>query len=101
MEGVTMGLPFLCWPYFVDQFLNQSYISDIWKVGLQLNKNEGGIISKEEFINRVKALLADEMIRARALELKDISKKSVSEGGSSMTNLTNFIESVKSKLQKP
>ncbi|RZC83714.1 hypothetical protein C5167_046508 [Papaver somniferum] len=101
MEGVATGVPFLCWPYFVDQFLNQSYICDIWKVGLQLNKNEGGIISKEEFINKVKALLADEMIRARALELKDISKKSVSEGGSSMTNLTNFIQSVKSKIQKP
>ncbi|XP_026413855.1 UDP-glycosyltransferase 83A1-like [Papaver somniferum] len=101
MEGVAMGVPFLCWPYFVDQFLNRSYICDIWKVGLQLNKNEGGIIPKEEFINKVKALLADEMIRARALELQDISNKSVVEGGTSMTNLTNFIESIKCKLKKP
>ncbi|KAI3983613.1 hypothetical protein MKX01_000625 [Papaver californicum] len=101
MEGVVMGVPFLCWPYIVDQFLNQSYICDVWKIGLQLKKNDGGIISKEEFINKVKALLVDEMIRARASELKDISKKSVSEGGSSMINLTNFIESVKSKRQQP
>ncbi|KAI3983403.1 hypothetical protein MKX01_013470 [Papaver californicum] len=100
-KGVAMGVRFLCWPYFVDQFLNQTYICDVWKVGLQLNKNDGGIISKKEFINKVKALLLDEMIRARALELKDISKKSVSEGSSSMINLTNFIESVKSKRQKP
>ncbi|XP_044467821.1 UDP-glycosyltransferase 83A1-like [Mangifera indica] len=29
MEGVSNGLPFLCWPYFGDQFINQSYICDI------------------------------------------------------------------------
>ncbi|KAI3835077.1 hypothetical protein MKX03_016763 [Papaver bracteatum] len=97
MEGVAMGVPFLCWAYFCDQFLNQSYICDVWKVGLQLNKNDGGIISKEEFISKVKALLVDKMIRARALEFKEISTKSVSEGGSSKINLSNFIESVKSK----
>ncbi|KAI3976743.1 hypothetical protein MKX01_008601 [Papaver californicum] len=83
-EGVAMGVPFLCWAYFCDQFLNQSYICDVWKVGLQLNKNDG------------QALLVDEMIRARALEFKEISKRSVSEGGSSMINLNDFIESVKS-----
>lgn len=64
---------------------------------MQLNKDDGGIISKEEFISKVKALLVDKMITARALELKEISKQSVSEGGSSKINLSHFIESVKSK----
>ena len=34
MEGVRNGVPFLCWPYFVDQFANRSYICDIWRTGL-------------------------------------------------------------------
>ncbi|OVA00784.1 UDP-glucuronosyl/UDP-glucosyltransferase [Macleaya cordata] len=97
MEGVTMGVPFLCWPYFADQFLNQSYICDVWKVGLQLNKDDSGIISNGEIKNKIKALLVDETIRERALELKERTKKSVNEGGSSKKNLNHFIESVKGK----
>ncbi|GJR56509.1 UDP-glycosyltransferase 83A1-like protein [Tanacetum coccineum] len=40
IEGVTNGLPFLCWPYFADQFHNETYICDIWKTGFGFSKNE-------------------------------------------------------------
>lgn len=39
MEGVSFGVPFLCWPYFTDQFPNQTYICEVWKVGLVLDKD--------------------------------------------------------------
>ena len=42
VEGVNSGLPFLCWPYFADQFLNESYICDEWKVGLRLSLMKAG-----------------------------------------------------------
>ncbi|PRQ53398.1 putative hexosyltransferase [Rosa chinensis] len=29
LEGLSNGVSFLCWPYFVDQFLNKSYVCDI------------------------------------------------------------------------
>nr|UHB15538.1 UDP-glycosyltransferase [Paris polyphylla] len=35
MEGVRNGLRFLCWPYFADQFFNESYICDVWRTGLR------------------------------------------------------------------
>ncbi|CBI21225.3 unnamed protein product, partial [Vitis vinifera] len=38
MEGVSNGVPFLCWPYFADQFLNQGYICDVWKLCLFQHK---------------------------------------------------------------
>lgn len=41
-EGVSNGLPFLCWPYFAEQFLNESYICAIRKVGQRFNKTKMG-----------------------------------------------------------
>ncbi|KAH9778072.1 UDP-glycosyltransferase 83A1 [Citrus sinensis] len=31
IEGLSSAVPFLCWPYFADQFLISSYICDFWK----------------------------------------------------------------------
>ncbi|KAF8378788.1 hypothetical protein HHK36_030137 [Tetracentron sinense] len=97
MEGLSMGVPFLCWPYFADQFLNQSYISDVWKVGLRLNSDHNGIVSREEIKKKVEEVLGNEKIRERALALKEMADKSVREGGSSTKNLNDFVEAMKGK----
>ena len=95
LEGTTNGVPFLCWPYFADQFLNESYICDVWKVGLRFEKNESGIISKEEIVNKVKKLLLDEKLKARALELKEKVINSVKPDGESYKNFKNFVDWIK------
>ncbi|TYG44252.1 hypothetical protein ES288_D11G083200v1 [Gossypium darwinii] len=96
MEGVSNGVPFLCWPYFADQFLNESYISDIWKIGLKLQKDEGGIIRKEEIKSKVEQLVGDENFKTRAIELKQMVTKSVGDGGSSDKVFKNFVQWLKS-----
>ncbi|XP_058184821.1 UDP-glycosyltransferase 83A1-like isoform X2 [Rhododendron vialii] len=95
IEGISNGIPFLCWPYFADQFFNQSYICDVWKVGLGFNKDEGGIIRHEEIKDKVEQLLADEALKSRALHLKEVIAKTVEEGGTSSNNLNNFIKWMK------
>jgi hypothetical protein len=47
MEGVQNGVPFLAWPYFADQFINEAYICDVWKVGLRAEADETGLITKD------------------------------------------------------
>lgn len=96
MEGVSKGVPFLCWPYFADQFQNQGYICDVWKVGLGFNRDERGIVRKGEIHDRVNQLLLDEKLKARAMALKEMIGQSVMEGGSSYKNFKNFIEWMKS-----
>ena len=32
LKGVVSGVLFLCRPYFTGQFLNQSYICDVWEI---------------------------------------------------------------------
>ncbi|XP_057463114.1 UDP-glycosyltransferase 83A1-like [Actinidia eriantha] len=95
MEGVSNGVPFLCWPYFADQFFNQRYICDVWKVGLGFQKDERGIITRGEIQNKVQQLLGHDIYRARALELKEATLRSVSEGGTSYKNFNNFIKWLK------
>ncbi|KAD6795974.1 hypothetical protein E3N88_06870 [Mikania micrantha] len=56
MEGVSNGVPFLCWPYFADQFFNKTYICDIWKNGVSLNKDDTGIVRREEIKSKRKCL---------------------------------------------
>ncbi|KAL2523039.1 UDP-glycosyltransferase 83A1 [Forsythia ovata] len=96
VEGVSNGVPFLCWPYFADQFFNQTYICDHWEVGLGLDKDERGIIRREEIKNKVEQLLIDEKYKERALNLQAKTMTSAT-GGSSHKNLISFVEWIKEK----
>ncbi|KAL6637890.1 hypothetical protein ACP70R_025462 [Stipagrostis hirtigluma subsp. patula] len=91
MEGVQHGVPFLCWPYFIDQFLNQSYICDVWGTGLRLCPDERGVVAKEEIKDKVARLLGDDGIKARALSLKTAACTSVADGGSSHQDLLKLV----------
>ena len=95
MGGIGMGVPFLCWPYLGDQFHNQSYICEKWKVGLGLNPDKNGFISRHEIKMKIEKLVSDDGIKANAEKLKEMARKSVSEGGSSYKNFKTFIEAMK------
>uniref|UniRef100_A0A7N2MPR3 UDP-glycosyltransferase n=1 Tax=Quercus lobata TaxID=97700 RepID=A0A7N2MPR3_QUELO len=95
LEGISMGVPFLCWPYYGDQFHNKSYICDVWKVGLGLNPDENGLITRHEIKTKIETLLSDDGVKINALKLKEIAKKSVTDGGSSFKNFKSFIEQIK------
>ncbi|KAF9624161.1 hypothetical protein IFM89_008099 [Coptis chinensis] len=95
MEGLSVGVPFLCWPYFADQLLNKSYICDVWKNGLGFDSDENGLISREEIKAKVVGLLGNEEIKGNALNLKEIALKNVSDGGASSTNFEDFVQWIK------
>ncbi|XAR49980.1 Trans-zeatin O-beta-D-glucosyltransferase [Bertholletia excelsa] len=94
MEGVCAGLPFLCWPYFTDQFNNRNLICDSWKVGLKLNQDQQEI-SRHEIKTKIEKLLTDKEIKENALKLQEMALKSLCEGGSSSKNLETFVKHVK------
>lgn len=95
MEGLISGVPFLCWPYFADQWHNQKYICDIWKCGLRVNCDENGIRSRHEINMKIQKLFSDSIMKVNALKLKDLAEESVSKGGSSYMNLDKFINHIK------
>ncbi|KAL0424368.1 UNVERIFIED_CONTAM: UDP-glycosyltransferase 83A1 [Sesamum radiatum] len=95
LESMSSGVPMLCWPYFADQFINESYVCDIWKVGLRLEEEDNGMVASEEIKRKMDGLLGDGAFRERALRLKGKVWSSASEGGHSHENLTNFINWIK------
>ncbi|KAJ9540649.1 hypothetical protein OSB04_027155 [Centaurea solstitialis] len=97
LEGVNNGVPFICWPYFADQFQDEAYICDIWENGLALKKNIGGIVTGEEIKSKVNKLLSDTRFKDNALALKEKALSSIRKGGSSEKNLSKFIEWIKEK----
>ncbi|KAJ1398770.1 UDP-glycosyltransferase family, conserved site [Sesbania bispinosa] len=95
MESVSNGIPILCWPYFADQFLNRSYVCDVWKVGLGLERDGSGIITQGEIRSKMEQLLNDEHLKARAIDLKKKVQIGTGQGGSSNNNLDSFIKWIK------
>ncbi|CAA3015389.1 UDP-glycosyltransferase 83A1-like [Olea europaea subsp. europaea] len=95
IEGISSGVPFLCWPYFSDQMFNQSYICDCLKIGLKLNKDHGGIIRHEEINNKLEQLLGNERFKELALDLQSNVLNSVREGGSSYNNFKDLVAWIK------
>ncbi|KAJ3705995.1 hypothetical protein LUZ61_009700 [Rhynchospora tenuis] len=91
LEGLKNGLPFLCWPYFTDQFMNQSYICNVWRNGLKMEADESGIVSRETVRDRVEELLASEEIAKKVQELKELAARSLRIGGSSYQNFKRFV----------
>lgn len=96
MEAVRNGVPLLCWPYFTDQFLNQSYICDVWRTGLKVPLPPGaahgtGLVGRDVVRDKIEELLRDSETKARALALRDLASRAVGDGGSSRRNLRQFL----------
>ncbi|XBH94800.1 hypothetical protein VPH35_085486 [Triticum aestivum] len=72
MEGMLHGVPFLCWPYFADQFTNQSYLC----------RDKRGVVAKEEIESKVARLLGNEGFKVKEATWKDRACASIAEGGS-------------------
>ncbi|CAN1152484.1 UDP-glycosyltransferase 83A1, partial [Linum perenne] len=95
LDGLWCGVPFLCWPYFGDQFHNRESICESWKVGLKFDaEDETGLITRSEIVSKIERLFNDgddDTIRGNAIRLREAAMKSVNEGGSSYFNFSSFI----------
>ncbi|CAN6477290.1 unnamed protein product [Victoria cruziana] len=91
MEGLSKRVPMLCWPYILNQFQNQMYAIEVWKVGLSLTMDSDDLVSKEEIKGKLEAFSNYHGIKERVLELKKQGEKSVMKGGDSDRSILELI----------
>lgn len=95
LESICEGVPMICTPRFGDQKINSRYLTDKWKVGIEIEnvKNRGDI---EKSIRRLMVDEEGKELRERMLKMKANAEAAMEEGGSSyesLNDLTQFISS--------
>ncbi|WVZ09857.1 hypothetical protein V8G54_014387 [Vigna mungo] len=90
LTHLVAGVPMICWPYFADQQINSRFVSEVWKVGLDM-KDICDRDVVEKMVNDVMVHRREEFLKS-AQAMAMLAHKSVSPGGSSYTSLHDLIE---------
>ncbi|KAK7366881.1 hypothetical protein VNO80_08884 [Phaseolus coccineus] len=94
LESLVAGVPMICWPYFADQQINSRFVSEVWKVGLDM-KDVCDRDVVEKMVNDLMVHRREEFLKS-AKTMATLADKSVSPGGSSYSSLHDFIQYIKS-----
>ncbi|CAA2933676.1 UDP-glycosyltransferase 74F2-like [Olea europaea subsp. europaea] len=102
IEALSMGVPMVVMPQWTDQTTNAKLVEDVWNVGLRVKVDENGIVRREEIEGCLREVMEGERgkeMKKSASKWKDLAKEAVSEGGTSDTNINDFISKLKKKPQ--
>ncbi|CAH9098791.1 unnamed protein product [Cuscuta epithymum] len=100
LESLGEGVPMICRPHFADQLVNARLLIQEWKVGLELEKVERGVIA--ETIRRL--MVGDERkeLKKNVMDMKrkldDSFQKDEGTSNKAVNELTNFISSLSLKF---
>ncbi|KAF2294873.1 hypothetical protein GH714_025819 [Hevea brasiliensis] len=93
LESICEGVPMICHPISGDQKVNARYVTDIWRIGLHLEKK----LERGEIERAVKRLIVEadgQEMRKRIMSLKEKVEICLKQGGSSydsLERLTDYI----------
>nr|QOI79391.1 UDP-glycosyltransferase 76F1 [Rheum officinale] len=95
LESICEGVPMICSPCFGDQMVNARYVSEVWKIGLELEKGA----KTEDMEKAIRTLMVEkegEEIRARAACLKNKASICIQPGGSSYKHMEDLVSLIMS-----
>ncbi|KAI3913639.1 hypothetical protein MKX01_035835 [Papaver californicum] len=80
MESMVAGVPMVCWPHLADQQINSRYVSEVWKIGIDMKDDCNRLTRRIDEINR---------------KVAEMARKSVSRDGSSYHNFEALLEFIR------
>ncbi|XP_007026845.2 PREDICTED: 7-deoxyloganetic acid glucosyltransferase [Theobroma cacao] len=92
LESVYAGVPMICWPAIGDQQINSRFVSDVWKIGLDMKDT----CDRSTIEKMVRSLMEDkrEEIMKSVNKIKKLAHETVKDGGSSFSNLEKLIDDI-------
>ncbi|GLJ07745.1 hypothetical protein SUGI_0073520 [Cryptomeria japonica] len=93
LESVALGVPLITWPMYADQHFNSKLAVKLG-IGIQVCEHRDGIPDKKRVMDAVSFVLSKDegkQMRRDAEKLKNMSRNAVAYGGSSSTNLQEFV----------
>ena len=94
LESIVVRVPMICWPYFADQQVNSRFVSEVWKLGLDMKDVcDRDII--EKMVNDLMVERREEFARS-ADKMARLARESVNKGCSSYCNLDHLIQDIRS-----
>ncbi|XP_021752804.1 UDP-glycosyltransferase 74E2-like [Chenopodium quinoa] len=98
LEAISIGVPLVAMPQWVDQPTNAKYINDVWRNGVRLKVDEKGIVTRDELQGCILEVMEGERaseIRSNVAKWKKLAQEAMDEGGSSDRNIEEFAAKLK------
>ncbi|KAL6845108.1 hypothetical protein ACP4OV_024603 [Aristida adscensionis] len=95
LEGITAGLPLLCWPLYAEQRMNKMFIVEEMKLGLEMKGYNKELVTAEEVETNVRWVIESEgsqSLRERVALVKCEATEALKEGGSSHAAFVQFLK---------
>nr|XP_009804549.1 PREDICTED: 7-deoxyloganetic acid glucosyltransferase-like [Nicotiana sylvestris]XP_016507911.1 PREDICTED: 7-deoxyloganetic acid glucosyltransferase-like [Nicotiana tabacum] len=93
MESIVQGKPMICWAVYVDQRVTSRFVSEVWKIGVDMKDICDRYII-EKMVKDLMVTNRDEFKKS-AEKLSNLAKESVGEGGSSYNALECLVDDIK------
>ncbi|KAM7499316.1 hypothetical protein LguiA_023730 [Lonicera macranthoides] len=98
LESIIEGVPMICWPYFADQQVNSRFVSEVWKLGLDMKDTCDRVVI-ENMVRDLMVVRREEFVTV-ANKTAKLARKSVRKGGSSYSNFDRLVEDMR-KAKEP
>ncbi|XP_026398720.1 7-deoxyloganetic acid glucosyltransferase-like [Papaver somniferum] len=93
LECMVAGVPMLCWPHLADQQINSRYVSEVWKIGMDIKDNLNRS-TVEKLIREIMGEKREELMKSTE-KVAQMARKSVSSDGSSYRNFEALLEFIR------
>ncbi|KAH7549795.1 hypothetical protein ACOSP7_025271 [Xanthoceras sorbifolium] len=94
LEALSLGVPMVAMPQWVDQPTNAKFVEDVWGTGIRVLPDEKGIVESQVLQKCIKEIMEGEKgkeIKKNAKKWKELAKEAIDEGGSSDNNINEFV----------
>ncbi|WVZ66331.1 hypothetical protein U9M48_015570 [Paspalum notatum var. saurae] len=94
LEGITAGVPMLCWPMYAEQKMNKVFMVEEAKVGVEMVGWQRGLVTAEEVEAKVRLVMESEegeRLRARVAAHRDAATVASKTGSSSRAAFGQFL----------